>query len=167
MCQDIEQDFRVAFGIDMAVIGLKQLRFQRMRVGQIAVVHQHDAKRCVDVKRLRLFFTERIARCGVAHLPQATIARQRTHVAGAEHIFDHALGFVHEKLAVQLRGNTSRVLATVLQEQQSVINQLVDRGGANNADYSAHKIPNIKTTLKISNSMSKSFRAKTFTTMSG
>jgi hypothetical protein len=39
----------------------------------------------------------------------------------------------------------------MLQEQQSVINQLVDWGGANNANYAAHNIPNIKRTLKMSN----------------
>jgi hypothetical protein len=39
-------------------------------------------------------------------------------------------------------------LSTVLQEQQSVINQLIDGGGADNANYAAHIIPNIKESLE-------------------
>ena len=98
--QHIEQHFRIALGINMAMVCHKQLRLQRVRVGQIAVVHEHDPKRRVNIKRLRLFFAERIACSWITHLAQTAITRQRAHIAGAEHVFDHALGFVHEKFTV-------------------------------------------------------------------
>ena len=63
---------------------------QRLRVGQVAVVHEHDAERRVDVERLRLFLAVGVAGGRIAHLPEADVARQRAHVAGAEHVAHHA-----------------------------------------------------------------------------
>ena len=76
MRQHIEQDLGVAVGIDMAVVGAKELRFQGMCIGQVAVVHQHDAKRRIHVKRLRLFLAKGIAGRRVTHLTQPAVARQ-------------------------------------------------------------------------------------------
>jgi hypothetical protein len=45
---------------------------------------------------------------------------------------------VHEKFAVQLRDDACGILAAVLQQQQGVINQLIDRCAADNADNSTH-----------------------------
>jgi hypothetical protein len=63
---------------------------------------------------------------------------QRAHVARAEHVAHHALGLVHEELAVLLRDDAGRVLAAVLQQQQGVVDQLVDGRVADNADDSTH-----------------------------
>src|SRR2546427_4021221 len=49
---------------------------------------------------------------------QAHRARQGTHVAGAEHVAHHALGLVHEELALLLGHDACGILATVLQQQQ-------------------------------------------------
>ena len=122
----------------MAVVGIEQISLERLCVGQVAVVHQHNAKRCIHVERLCLFLAEGIARRGVTHLTQAAVAGQSTHVAGAKHIFDHALGLVHEKLAPLLGNDTYSILAAVLQQQQRVINQLIDRGATNDTDNSTH-----------------------------
>ena len=134
----VEQHFRVALGVGVAVVDAEQLGAQGLGVGQVAVVHHDDAKGRVHIERLRFLFAESVARRGIAYLPQARVARQSAHVAGAEHVTHHALGLVHEELAVQLRGNASRILAAVLQEQQSVIDQLVDGGRADHADDSTH-----------------------------
>ena len=101
-------------------------------------MRQHQAKRCIDVKRLRLVFTERIACCGVAHLAQAHVTGQGAHITRSKHIAHHALGLVHEKLASLLGDDAGRILPAVLQQQQAVINQLVDGGLADNANYAAH-----------------------------
>ena len=66
--QHVEQHFGVAVGVDVAVVGGKQLGFQLGGVGQVAVVRQDQAKRRVDVKRLSLVFAVGIARRWVAHL---------------------------------------------------------------------------------------------------
>jgi hypothetical protein len=99
--EHVEQHLGVALGVGVAVVGGEQLRTQCVRVGQVAVVHQHDAEGRVHVEGLRLFFAVRVARGRVAHLAQAHVARQRAHVAGAEHVAHHALGLVHEELAFQ------------------------------------------------------------------
>ena len=136
--QYVEQHLGVAVGVDMAVIGAEQLGFERLRVGQVAVVHQHDAERRVDVKRLRLFLAVSIASSRVAHLTKPAVARQRAHVARAENVTHHALGLVHEELALLLRHNAGGVLAAVLQQKQRVIDKLINRCAADNADDSTH-----------------------------
>ena len=138
--QHIEQNLGIALGVDVAVVGEEQLALERMRVGQIAVVHQHDTEWRVHVERLGLFFAIRIARRGVTHLAQAAVARQRAHIARAKHITHHALCLVHEELAFLLRDDTRCILAAVLQQQQGVINQLIDWCMADNANYSAHSV---------------------------
>ncbi|MCY1166698.1 hypothetical protein D9M73_66470 [compost metagenome] len=139
MRQHVEQHLGIALGIDVAMVGIEQLGLELGRVGQVAVVRQHQAERCVDIKRLGLVFTVGVARRRVTHLAQAHVARQRAHVACAEHITHHTLGLVHVKLAPELRDDARRVLATVLQQQQAVIDQLVNGCLANNADDSTHK----------------------------
>ena len=138
--QHIEQDLGVALGVYVAVVVEEQHGLECDRVGEVAVVHHHNAKGRVHVKRLGFFFAEGISRRGVAHLAQAHVARQPAHVAGAKNISDHALGLVHEKLAVLLRGNAGRILTPVLQEQQAVVDQLVNWGAADNANDSAHVV---------------------------
>ena len=138
MGQDIQQNFRVTVGVDVPVVAVEQLGFERGSIGQVAVVRHDQPERRVHVKRLRLFFAVSIARRGVAHLPHADVTRQGAHVAGAEHVSHHAFGLVHVELAAILRGNASRILPPVLQQQQAVIDQLVDRGIADHAKYSAH-----------------------------
>ena len=111
-----------------------------MRVGQVPVVHHHDTEWGIDVKRLRFFFAVRIARCGVTHLAQPHIARQRPHIAGAKHITHHPFGLVHEKLAALLGNDTCGILATMLQQQQRVINQLIDWRSTDNTNDSTHSL---------------------------
>jgi hypothetical protein len=66
------------------------------------------------------------------------VAGQGAHVAGAKHIAHHAFGFVHEKLAIKLRDDARSILASVLQQQQSVVDQLIDWCVTGNADDSTH-----------------------------
>jgi hypothetical protein len=71
-------------------------------------------------------------------LAQAHGARQRPHIAGAKHVAHHAARLVHEALGALHRDDARGVLATVLQQQQSVIDQLVDRLFGDHADDAAH-----------------------------
>ena len=103
-------------------------------------MRQYQPKRCVDIKRLRLIFAKRVASRGVPHLPQADVTGQRAHVAGAKNIPHHTLGLVHEKFTMLLRDDTRRVLPAVLEQQQAVVNQLIYRHLANDADYAAHGV---------------------------
>ena len=49
------------------------------------------------------------------------------HVAGAEHVAHHAARLVHEALRALHRDDAGGVLPAVLQQQQRVVDQLVDR----------------------------------------
>ena len=136
--QHVEQHLGVAVGVDVAVVALNHVAPQGLRVGQVAIVRHHDAKGRVDVKGLRLFLAVGVAGRGVAHLPQAVVARQGAHIARAKDIAHHALGLVHEELALLLGDDAGRILAAVLQQQQGVIEQLIDRCRAGNAYDSTH-----------------------------
>ena len=124
----------------MAVIGIGQFAAQLVGVGEVAVVHHDDAKRCIHVKRLGFFFFRRTACRGVAHLTEACVARQRTHVTGAKYVAHHALGFVHEEFAPILGDDACGILTPVLQQQERVINQLIDGRGTDDTNNSTHSL---------------------------
>ncbi len=136
--EHVHEHLGVALGVDMAVVGGEQLRLQGLRIGEVAVVRQRDAEGRIHVERLGLFLAVGVAGRRVAHLAQAHGAGQRAHVAGAEHVAHHALGLVHVDLAALQRDDARRILAAMLQQQQRVIDQLVDRALADDADDSAH-----------------------------
>ena len=66
--QHVEQHLGVAVGVDVPVIDTEQLATQFLRIGEVAVVHQHQAERRIDVKGLCLFLTESVTGGRVAHL---------------------------------------------------------------------------------------------------
>ncbi len=137
--QHIEQHLRVAFCVDVAVIDREKLGLQGCRVGEIAVVHQHQAERRVHIERLGLLFAVGITGGGVTHLPQAQMPWQGSHIARAKHIAHHPFGLVHEKLLPHLRDDTRSILPPMLKQEQAVIDQLVDRGIADDTKNTAHK----------------------------
>ena len=139
--EHIEQHFRVAVGVDVAMVGGEQFGLEHGRIGQVAVVREHQTEGRVDIKGLRFVFAEGVARRRVTHLAQADIARQGAHVARAKNVAHHALGLVHEKFTVQLRDDARRVLPAVLQQQEAVIDQLINRSVTDNTNYSAHDEP--------------------------
>ena len=142
--QHVEQDFGVALGVGVAVVGVRQLLAQLLGIGEVAVVHHDDAEGRVHVEGLGLFLAGRVAGRRVAHLTQAHRARQGTHVAGAEHVAHHALGLVHEELALLLGHDAGGILATVLQQQQGVIDQLIHGRGADYTNDSTHScVPSV------------------------
>ncbi|CPI88074.1 Uncharacterised protein [Bordetella pertussis] len=136
--QHIEQHFGIGIGIDVAAVDAVERLAQLAPVGQVAVVGEHDAERRIDVERLRLFLAGAGAGGGIAHLAHAAGARQRAHVAGTEHIAHQAVRLVHVEVVALQRGDARRVLPPVLQQQQAVIEQLVDRPAPNDPDDSTH-----------------------------
>ena len=90
-------------------------------------MYQDQTKRRIHVKRLRFLFAVGIACRGVTHLTQTDIAWQGPHITCAENVAHHALGFMHEKLLLKLRDDTRRILSTVLQQEQGVVNELIHR----------------------------------------
>jgi hypothetical protein len=74
-CASTLSSTSVSLSVLMWRRSVEQLGLQRVRVGQVAVVHQHDAEGRVDVEGLRLFLAVGIAGRRVAHLAQAAVAR--------------------------------------------------------------------------------------------
>jgi hypothetical protein len=125
--QHVEQHLGVALGVDVAAVDVEQLGLQRVGVGQVAVVHQHDAEGRVHVERLRLFFAVGIAGRRVAHLAQAHRCRAaRACCACGTRRAPCRLALCMKHLRALHRDDAGRVLAAVLQQQQRVVDQLVD-----------------------------------------
>lgn len=134
--EDVQQHFGVGRGVDVPAVDPEHLVLQLHPVRQIAVVREDDAERRVDVKRLRFFLVRRRTGRRIAHLPDADVARQAAHVARAEHVAHHAVGFVHVEVVAVRRGDSRRILPAMLQEQQAVIDELID-GALGNYTYDA------------------------------
>src|SRR6185295_8724344 len=119
--EDVEQDFGIRIGVDVAEIELEQLALQFLAVGQIAVVRERDAERRVDVERLRL----EVGRCRagrrVAAVADARAAHQFAHVARAKDVAHVAGALVHVEDRAFAGDDAGRVLAAVLQQQEPVV----------------------------------------------
>ena len=136
--QHVEQHLGVALRVDVAAVDVEQLLLQHRGIRQVAVVHQHDAVRRVDVERLRLLLAVGVAGGRIAHLAEPDRAGQPAHVAGAKDVAHHAARLVHEALGALHRDDAGGILAAVLQQQQRVVDQLVDGRLRDDADDAAH-----------------------------
>ncbi len=134
----IEQHFRVGVGIDVAQILTEHLLLEGFRIGQVAVVTEDNPKRGIDIERLCLPGVERRARSGIAAVPDAGFAGKRAHIPGAKHVAHHPGSLVHVKRLVFRRDDPGCVLAPVLQQQQPVVQQLIDRRLRHDSENAAH-----------------------------
>ena len=66
------------------------------------------------------------------------VARQRTHVARAEHITHQTGGLVHVESTTVAGDNARRILPAMLQNHQAIVEQLVNRRGCDNPENPAH-----------------------------
>ena len=113
----------------------------------------------VDVERLRLGRVGRRAGGRVAAMGDADVARQRAHVARAEHVAHHAGALVHVEGVVLAGDDARRVLAAVLQEQQPVVEQLVDGRASDDSEDPAHGRLTSRVWLRTNHSASDSASA--------
>ena len=106
-------------------------------VGQIAVVRQADAVGSIDVERLRLGGA--VAAGGrIAHVADADVARQLQHVLLLEHIAHQAGALARAQPALEGGHDAGGILAAMLQHRQRIVQTLIDRAGADDADDAAH-----------------------------
>ena len=136
--EHVDEQLGVRAGVEVAAVDVEQLLGELARVGEVAVVHEHDAVRRVHVERLRLVLVVGRAAGGVAHVAEAHGAGESAHVAGAVRLAHLALGLVHVEGAAVGRGDAGRILSAVLQQQEAVVNQLVGGFRRDNADNAAH-----------------------------
>ena len=136
--QHVEQHLGVTAGVDVAQVRQEHLTLERFGVRQIAVMRQEQTEGRVDVKRLRLGSMIGRTRSGIADVTDAPVTFEAAHIARTEHVAHQAGALVHVKASAFGGGNARRVLATVLQHLQPVIQQLVDRRGGNDPENSTH-----------------------------
>ncbi len=101
-------------------------------------MHQNDAVGGVHIKRLGLFFPLCLTSRCITDVAQAGGSQKATHIPGAIGLADLALRFVNVEARAIERGDTGRVLATVLKQAQSVINLLIDGAGGDDAHDATH-----------------------------
>ncbi|VFT76174.1 Uncharacterised protein [Klebsiella aerogenes] len=115
--ENIEEDFGIRGGIDMAAFFFKQLFTQLVRIGQVAVMRQCDAIRRVNVKRLRLGGAG-AARRRITHVANTHIALHTLHVAGFEYVAYQPVSLTQPEAVVGINGDdASGILSTVLEHR--------------------------------------------------
>ena len=122
----------------MPQIFAEQLALELFGVGEIAVVAEHDAERRIHVQRLRFRRILSRAGGGIAAVCDADVAEQLAHVACAEHVAHEAAALVHVKRAALGGYDPGRILPAMLQHQQAVVEQLIDRRLGDDTDDSTH-----------------------------
>ena len=137
-CQHVEQHLRIRIGIDVAEVELEQFLLEGFAVGQVAVVGKGDAERRIDIEGLRFEVGRRRSRRRIPAVPDPGVAHEVAHVARAEHVAHVPAALVHVKYRTFAGHDARRVLAAVLQQQQTVVQQLVDRRVRDRADDATH-----------------------------
>ncbi|MND41941.1 hypothetical protein D3C80_327000 [compost metagenome] len=135
--QHVQQHFRVGGGVDVAAGHLELLLLERLGVGEVAVVGQHHAVGRVHVKRLG--FSGTGAACGgISDMSYADMPLQSLHVAHFKHILHQAVGLALPEVSTVNGHDPGGILSPVLQHRQGVVEGLIDGGGANYTDNTAH-----------------------------
>ena len=135
--QHVQQHFGVRGGVDVAAGHLELLLLELLGVGEVAVVGQHHAVGGVHVKRLRLCRTG--AACGgITDVSDADIPFQALHVAHFKHILHQTVGLALPEVSTVNGHDPGGILSPVLQHRQGVVEGLIDGGGANYTDNTAH-----------------------------
>src|SRR5690606_6597837 len=158
MRKNIEQNFRVGVGVDMAAVNPEELFAQFAPIGEIPVVHKGDAKRGVDIEGLCLVDTVAGSGCRVAYLPQSTVAHQAAHIACPEDVAHQSVRLVHAKEQVVFGCDPGSVLAAMLQKQQTVVNDLINGIAASYPNDSTHFQLPVKAIKAISTATTRQVR---------
>jgi hypothetical protein len=113
----------------VSAIDAKQVVGERSSVGEVSVVHKHNAVRRVHVERLCLFFVLSGARSGVANVTEAELSGEGPHVTCAKRLAHLALGLELVQVTAIGCGDTRGILPSVLEQKQGVVDLLVHRFG--------------------------------------
>mmetsp|Transcript_26218 Transcript_26218/g.43046 ORF Transcript_26218/g.43046 Transcript_26218/m.43046 type:complete len:220 (+) Transcript_26218:120-779(+) len=122
--KDVQEDFRVAVGVDVAEVGVLEGALEFVSVGQVSVVSDADAEGVVGGEGLRLFVGGG-AGGGVANVSDANVASEFLHVRLLKDVPHQAVVLSESQAAVFYRHHARRVLSSMLQHRQAVEQQLV------------------------------------------
>ena len=115
--EDIEQNFGIGGGVDVAAFFFKQLLTQLVGIGQVAIMGQRNAVGRVNVKRLR-FRSAGTACRWVTDVANPHISLHTLHVARFEHIAHQPVSFTQTEAVICINGDDARgILPTMLKHR--------------------------------------------------
>ena len=92
--EDVDEEFSVGRGIEVATVGFGELSGELASVGEVSVVNQDDAVGGVHVKRLGFFFAFCLTPSRVTDVTETGVANESAHIAGAKGLTHLPFGFV-------------------------------------------------------------------------
>ena len=115
--EDIEQDFGIRGGVDVAAFFFKQLFTQLVSVSQVTVVRQRNAVRRVDVERLCLGGAGAASR-RVTNVTNTHIALHTLHMASFKNVAHQTVRLTQTETVVRINGDDAcGILATMLKHR--------------------------------------------------
>ncbi len=134
----VQQDLGIGTGIDVPQILTEQLVLELGGIGKVSVMRQRKTEGGIYVKWLGLSDGV-LAGSGVPHMPEPQIALEVAHMVRLEDI-THQPGVLAQVDALPVAGkNSGRILPTVLQHHQAIIDRLVYGTFGKDADNAAHR----------------------------
>ena len=138
MGKNIEQHLRIGLGVDVTPITAVHVVLEFTRVGEVAVVTEHDAKGRIHIEGLGLLSTHGTAGRGITNMADAHVAVEVAHVTGAKDIAHQARAPRQMNAFALGRGDARRILSTMLHEKQRIVERLIHRMGCNNSNDTTH-----------------------------
>ena len=122
----------------MPQVTAKEVSLERVRVGQITVMREHDPVGRVHVHGLR-FRCARAAGSRIANVADARVPHQAPHVVQTKDIAHQTIRLAHVQLATLAGHDSRRVLPAVLKHRKRVVKTLIDGLLPRDADNAAHE----------------------------
>lgn len=115
--ENIEQNFRIGGGVDVAAFFFKQLFTQLVSVGQVTVMRQRNAIRRVNVERLSLGGAGAASR-RVTDVADPHVALHTLHVASLKNIAHQPVCLTQAEAIICINGDDAcGILATMLKHR--------------------------------------------------
>ncbi len=135
--EHVQQRLGVGARVQVPPVLLDQQLLQFVGIGEVAVVGQADAVGGIHVEGLGLGRIQRACR-GVPAVTDADVAPQFLHVPLLEDVTDQAVLLAGAERAVRVGHDAGGVLPAVLEDGQRIIDGLIDRPMADDADDATH-----------------------------
>jgi hypothetical protein len=135
--KDIKQRFGIRARVEMSPILLDKHCLELVRVGEVTVVGQANAVGRIDVEGLGLGRFQGACR-RVAAMADADIAPQFVHVLLLEDVTDESVLLAGAEGPIEVGHHAGSILPPVLKDGQRIIDGLIDRPMADDANDATH-----------------------------
>ena len=122
----------------MSTINLEQILFQLTGISQVPIMNKGDSIGSIDIKGLNLVFSCGSSSCGISNMTNPDISEKFAHITRSECFTNPATLFMNMKGVLIHRDDSGRILSTMLQKKQIVVNLLINRISRKHSDNSTH-----------------------------